>query len=157
MDINVEGVMHDIKHVARIMIHKRKGCIISTASIGGIMGGGSYFYTASKHVVVGLTKKSVAELGRSGIQVNCISPATIATNLVLNSMGMTPSPEAKAKVEAVIEGASPLREANLKEEDIVEATLYLASKDSKYVSGHNLIVDGGLTVVLDETAVFVKY
>lgn len=158
MNINAKGVMHGIKHAARVMIPNRKGCIISTASVAGIVGGiGTYSYTASKHAVVGLTKNGAAELGKSGIRVNCISPAAIATDLALNYMAMTPSPEAKAKVEAVLQGAGPLREATLKVEDIAQAALYLASEDSKYVSGHNLAVDGGLTVVIDETAVFGKY
>ncbi|GLJ33733.1 hypothetical protein SUGI_0678200 [Cryptomeria japonica] len=62
-----------------------------------------------------------------------------------------------AKLEAAIEMVAPLREASLKAEDIANAALYLAIEDSKYVSVHNMVVDGGITVVLDESAVFGKY
>ncbi|GLJ33446.1 hypothetical protein SUGI_0672940 [Cryptomeria japonica] len=147
MNINVKGVMHGIKHADRVMIPNRKGSIISTASIAGIAGGFTpYAYAASNHAVIGLTKNSAGELGKCGTRVNCISPALIATDLVFSYVRETPSAKAKAQLEA-----------NLKAEDIAEAALYLASEDSKYVSGHNMVVDGGRTVVLDETAVFGKY
>ncbi|GLJ33731.1 hypothetical protein SUGI_0678080 [Cryptomeria japonica] len=104
MNINVKGVMHGIKHAARVMIPNRKGTIISTASIAGILGGVTpYSYNASKHAVIRLTKSGAAELGKCGIRVNCISPAAIATDLLMNLMGTTPSAEAKAELEAVIE------------------------------------------------------
>ncbi|GLJ33430.1 hypothetical protein SUGI_0672720 [Cryptomeria japonica] len=158
MNINVKGVMHGIKHAARVMIPNRKGSIISTASIAGIAGGFTpYSYAASKHAVIGLTKNGAAELGKCGIRVNCISPGAIPTNLVMNFMGVAPSAEAKATVEAAIQLEAPLKQASLKPEDIARAALYLASEDSKYVSGHNMVVDGGITVVLDESAVFGKY
>ncbi|XP_059065427.1 short-chain dehydrogenase reductase 2a-like [Cryptomeria japonica] len=158
MNVNVKGVINGIKHAARVMIPNRKGSIISTASIAGIAGGFTpYAYTASKHAVIGLTKNGAAELGKCGIRVNCISPAAIPTDLVLNYVGVNPSPEAKTKLETAIEVVAPLREANLRPEDIAEAALYLASEDSKYVSGHNMVLDGGRSVVLEETAVFGKY
>ena len=158
MSINVRGVMHGIKHAARVMIPNRKGSIISTASIAGIAGGCTPFaYAASKHAVVGLTKNGAGELGKSGIRVNCISPAAIPTDLVMNFMGTTSSEEEKAKVEAAIHVEAPLKGVSLKAEDIAKAALYLASEDSKYVSGHNMVVDGGITVVLDASAVFGKY
>ncbi|XP_057846604.1 short-chain dehydrogenase reductase 2a-like [Cryptomeria japonica] len=148
MNINVKGVMHGIKHAARVMIPNRKGNIISTASVAGIVGGmATYSYTASKHAVIGLTKNVAAELGRFGIRVNCISPATVATDLVMNYVGVTPSAEVSAQIEAAAQAVVPLKEAVLKAEDIAEAALYLASEDSKYVSGHNIVVDGGIRVV----------
>ncbi|GLJ33433.1 hypothetical protein SUGI_0672750 [Cryptomeria japonica] len=150
MDTNIKGVMHGIKHAARVMIPNRKGSIISTSSVGGILGGATpYFYTASKHAIIGLTKNSAAELGKCGIRVNCISPSLVATDRLIQHLGMTPSAEAKALIEAAVQVLAPLKEASLEAEDIAGAALYLASEDSKYVSGHNMVVDGGMSVVLD--------
>ncbi|KAL0344412.1 UNVERIFIED_CONTAM: Short-chain dehydrogenase reductase 2a [Sesamum radiatum] len=76
MRVNVRGTALGMKHAARAMIGARTaGCIISTASVAGVMGGlGPHSYTASKHAIVGLTKNAACELGRYGIRVNCISP-----------------------------------------------------------------------------------
>ncbi|GLJ33440.1 hypothetical protein SUGI_0672860 [Cryptomeria japonica] len=150
--------MHGIKHAGCVMIPKRKGSIISTASISAIVGGLTpYSYTASKHAIIGLSKNGAAELEKYVIGVNCISPALVVTDMRLNYVGMAPSAEAKAKVEPTAQGVAPLKEASLQAEDIAQAALYLASEDSKYVSGHNMVIDGGVTVVRDENAVFGKY
>ncbi|XP_057846567.1 short-chain dehydrogenase reductase 2a-like [Cryptomeria japonica] len=143
MNVNVKGVMHGIKHAARVMIPRRKGCIISTASISGVVGGTtSYGYTASKHAVIGLTKNGAAELGKYGIRVNCVSPYLVATGLIMNY-----SAKGKNEMETWGSSLANLKGTILKAEDIAEAALYLASDESKYVSGHNLVVDGGFTVV----------
>ena len=143
MNVNVKGVMHGIKHAARVMIPNRKGCIISTASIAGIVGGTTtYAYTASKHAIIGLTKNGAAELGKYGIRVNCVSPSLVATGLIMDFVG-----KGKDEVEAWGCGVGNLKGVILKAEDIAEADLYLASDESKYVSGHNLVVDGGFSVV----------
>ncbi|GLJ33431.1 hypothetical protein SUGI_0672730 [Cryptomeria japonica] len=151
MNVNVKGVMHGIKHAARVMIPQKRGSIISTSSVLGILGGHNFSYTASKHAVVGLTKNGAAELGKYGIRVNCISPFGIATEMAMSVLQREVSEEEKNKVKASIEalfrGIANLKEATLKAEDIAEAALYLASEDSKYVSGHNLVVDGGVTIV----------
>jgi len=152
MRVNVRGAMLGIKHAARVMIPRKKGCIISTASIAGIIAGAApYAYTASKHAILGLTKNGAAELGKYGIRVNAVSPSGVATALTVNYLkqgnASAVSEEDKAAVEAVANGVANLQGTTLKVEDIAEAGLYLASDAAKYVSGHNLVVDGGISVV----------
>ncbi|KAG8644777.1 secoisolariciresinol dehydrogenase [Manihot esculenta] len=140
VSVNLVGVFLGTKHAARVMIPNRRGSIITTASVCSVIGGvAPHAYTSSKHGVLGLMRNTAVELGQYGIRVNCVSPYLVATPLAKDFL--------KLDEDGVHRVYSNLKEAVLKPEDVAQAALYLAGDESKYVSGHNLVVDGGFTVV----------
>eukprot|EP01018_Ginkgo_biloba_P027756 Gb_00715 [translate_table: standard] len=148
MRVNVKGVMLGIKHAARVMIPRNKGCILCTTSVAALLGGlAPYSYTASKHAIIGFTKNAAAELGKYGIRVNAVSPFGLPTALSLHHFNFKNGAAELAKHGIFLSGIGNLKGPILKAQDIAEAGLYLASDEAKYVSGHNLVVDGGFTVV----------
>ncbi|PQQ15126.1 secoisolariciresinol dehydrogenase-like [Prunus yedoensis var. nudiflora] len=138
--VNLVGAFLGIKHAARVMIPAGKGSIFNTASVCSTIGGvAPHAYTSSKHGLVGLVRNTAVELGQHGIRVNCVSPYIVATPLARELFKLD---------DDKLHGAySNLKGGVLKAEDIAEAALYLGSDESKYVSGHNLLVDGGFTIL----------
>ncbi|GAB4837683.1 hypothetical protein Ancab_002535 [Ancistrocladus abbreviatus] len=98
----------------------------------------SHAYTSSKHGIIGLTKNATVELGRYGIQVNCVSTYFIQTQAGKEFFKMEDT-EANSIY-------SNLKDRHLELQDVADALLYLASDESKYESRQNLLVDGGFTI-----------
>jgi NAD(P)-dependent dehydrogenase (short-subunit alcohol dehydrogenase family) len=134
----VRGVFLGIKHGARAM--KRQGTggsIINTASVAGLSGGsGPLCYSAAKAAVVNLTRAAATELAPERIRVNAICPGGILTPLVHRGNAEAVKPRLAA--------LQPWPEAG-EGEHIAGAALFLASDDSRFVTGEPLVVDGGLT------------
>ncbi|KAL5216674.1 hypothetical protein ABZP36_008075 [Zizania latifolia] len=148
--VNLVGPFLGTKHAARVMVPARGGCIIGTASLASaVAGAASHGYTCAKRALVGLTENAAAELGRHGIRVNCVSPAAAATPLAMGYVGL----EGEA-FEAAVEAVANLKGVGLRVEDIAAAVLFLASDDARYISGHNLLIDGGFSVVNPSFGIF---
>ncbi|PIA25998.1 hypothetical protein AQUCO_10200047v1 [Aquilegia coerulea] len=144
MAVNVRGVAVTMKYSARAMVEKKiRGSIICTASVSAcIASDGPHGYTTSKHALIGLVRSVCSELGTYGIRVNSISPFGIATPLACAVSNRAPS-----TIEDHFSAVSNLKGIVLKTQHIAEAALFLASDESAFVSGQNLVVDGGFSVV----------
>ncbi len=141
--VDLRSVFLGMKHAARVMVPREQGSIISTSSTAGVLGGlGPHAYTAAKHAVIGLTKSVASELGTHHIRVNAISPGNTVT--AMTSAVITGNPDDTEAATRQIEAGSPLGIAGVPD-DIANAALYLASDESRYVSGHTLVVDAGQT------------
>eukprot|EP00262_Sarcandra_glabra_P016540 TRINITY_DN5433_c0_g1_i1.p1 TRINITY_DN5433_c0_g1~~TRINITY_DN5433_c0_g1_i1.p1 ORF type:complete len:292 (-),score=29.50 TRINITY_DN5433_c0_g1_i1:139-969(-) len=148
--VNVMGAFLGTKHAARVMIPARSGCIITTASVSSVIAGiGTHGYTCSKHALLGLMKNTANELGQFGIRVNCVSPYLVATPFPRSFFNMEDE-----EIEKIMSGYANLKGVILKKEDVARAALYLGSADGRYVSGHNLVIDGGFSIVNPSLGMF---
>ncbi|CAI9097652.1 OLC1v1027563C1 [Oldenlandia corymbosa var. corymbosa] len=144
LSVNVVGSFLGAKHAARVMIPRRNGCILFTASACvNLAGFSSHAYSITKHGIAGLAKNLSAELGQYGIRVNSVSPFAVATPIC----GGNSTQEEIERSNAFVNGVANLKGKTLTPEDVAQAALYLASDEAGYVSGLNLVVDGGFTVV----------
>lgn len=137
INTNLKGVFLCTKAVTRQMMKQRNGRIINISSIVGVSGNpGQANYVAAKAGVIGLTKTTAKELASRGITVNAVAPGFITTDMTDKL-----SEEVKAEMLKQI----PL--ARLGDPgDIAKVVVFLASEDSRYMTGQTLHVDGGMVM-----------
>jgi len=143
----VRSVMLGMKHAAPVMIRQRSGSIINNGSVAAVRAGlsSSMTYSAAKAAVVHLSTCVAMQLGEQNVRVNCISPGGIATGIFGKAFGL-PAEAAEKTAEAMKAGLAklqPIPRAGLTD-DIANAAVFLASDQSSFINGHNLVVDGGL-------------
>jgi 3-oxoacyl-[acyl-carrier protein] reductase len=135
MDINMKSVFNMTKAVLRPMLKQRKGSIINMSSVVGVKGNaGQANYSASKAAINGFTKSTALELGSRNIRCNSIAPGFIETEMT-EALGEEQVQEWRNTI--------PLKRGGTTE-DIANATLFLASDMSAYVTGQVLHVCGGM-------------
>ena len=140
-DINVLGVLLSMKHQIPALLNGGKGAIVNNASIAGRIGmPGAGVYIASKHAVIGLTKTAAMEVAKQGVRVNSVSPAAIETAMFDRFTGNR-NPDTVKYMESV----HPIGRVG-RADEVAAAVLFLLSDESSFITGHDLLVDGGFTV-----------
>jgi NAD(P)-dependent dehydrogenase (short-subunit alcohol dehydrogenase family) len=144
--VHVRGALAHIKHVASAMRAQRSGSIINVGSVAGHRAGysGSVIYAIAKAAVIHMTRCAAMELGEDGVRVNSISPGGIATGIFAKSLGMDMA-QAEATVEKVkgaLAGLQAIPRAGMTD-DIAAAAVFLASDESSFINGEDIVVDGG--------------
>ncbi|WP_126426299.1 SDR family NAD(P)-dependent oxidoreductase [Brevibacillus marinus] len=132
--VNMTGTFLGMKHCAPLLRKSGRGSIINKSSIAGVTGYFAAPYTASKWAVRGMSKAAAMEFSNWGIRVNSVHPGFVWTPLTIDAQEMV---NAFNKV-------NPLERAGLPEE-IAHAVVFLASDESSYMTGAELVIDGGLT------------
>lgn len=140
-DINVLGVMLSMKHEIRAMMRAGGGSIVNTSSVAGSIGmANTSIYIASKHAVNGLTKSAALEVAKNNIRINTVSPAAIDTDMMDRFTGGRSS-----EMLNYLTNLHPIGRVG-KPDEIANPVLFLFSDAASFMTGHDLKVDGGLTV-----------
>lgn len=154
LDINLLGVMRTLRAVTPHMIERGDGSMIVIASVNGREGGVNYaHYVSSKHAALGLMKSVALELGQYNIRCNAVLPGVVNTAILdwqggWDLMAGGPGLGTRDSLQNGGKAYALLKDVGmLPPEAISEAVLYLASDESRWVSGQELVVDGGHTAI----------
>lgn len=140
MTTNVRSVFL-VSRAALPHLRERGGVIVNTASISGLVGEPELIaYNTSKAAIINLTRQLAADFSPQGVRVNCVCPGWIRTGF--NDPIFEGWPE--EEIQELVERQVPLKRQGTAE-DVAGAVAFLCSDDASYITGHALVVDGGLT------------
>lgn len=143
--VNTRAVFSGTRHALPIMTAQGGGSIINTASVAGLIAfPGLSAYCASKAAVIGLTRSTAAEYGRSGVRCNAICPGVVKTTM-LTALEANHPEVLKALLDTT-ETTTPLGRLGMPME-IASAAVFLASDESTFLTGAAIPIDGGYTAV----------
>ena len=135
INTNLTGIFNITKPVSKMMLKQKSGSIINISSVSGLMGNaGQVNYSSSKSALLGFTKSLAKELAPRGINVNCICPGFIESDMT-NELTSDQRDQALSQI--------PLGNFGY-DTDIAKLTLFLSSDNAKYITGQSISVDGGM-------------
>jgi len=144
MAVNVKGVFLGLRHVLPVMLKQRRGAVVNTASVAGLVASpGMPAYVASKHAVIGLTKTAAGEVARSGVRVNAVCPGPIDTRMI-HALETMLNPTDPASVGTRYQSNIPLGRYGTAEE-IANLVQFLCSDLATNITGAHYVADGGRT------------
>lgn len=142
MNIDVKGAWLCCKYAIPSIIKRGGGSIVNIASVHARVTTRGYFpYAAAKAALVGMTRSLALDYGSQNIRVNAICPGWVRTDLVQSWFDMQPDPQA---AEARVLSVQPLGRIGTPEE-IANLVAFIASDEASYITGAELVIDGGLT------------
>ncbi len=140
--VNMRGVFLGCRAAIRAMRGTGGGSIVNVGSILSLTADPFLTsYTATKHGVLGLTRALAVDYAADGIRANCVLPGDMETPMILEYFAASDDP---AATRAEMEGAYPIKRI-ARPREVAQAVLFLASPESSFVSGAELLVDGALT------------
>ena len=140
--INIKGTMSITREACKVMAAQKHGNIISVASISGKLGCGGAVYTATKGAVVALTRHIALRFAGRGIRANCVCPGTVWTPMTKNQLKDERSPAADEFYD-IVNKHSDLDVGICKDIDIANILLFLASDESRVITGQAIDCDCG--------------
>jgi NAD(P)-dependent dehydrogenase (short-subunit alcohol dehydrogenase family) len=145
--VDLDGVWYCCRAVLPHMLALGKGSIVNIASVHAFQIIPKCFpYPVAKHGLIGLTRALAVDFAKRNIRVNSVSPAYIATQNVIDYWSTFPNPEAEKQRAGKLH---PIGRIGTPEE-VASATLFLASDESSFITGTNLMVDGGRSILFHE-------
>jgi NAD(P)-dependent dehydrogenase (short-subunit alcohol dehydrogenase family) len=144
--VNIKSMFLTCKHVLPVMERQGGGAIVNIASIAGIryLGVPYIAYNTTKGAVIPFTKSVALQYARQNIRCNCILPGLMDTPMVEHSLAGAYAQGDIARMKAIRDAQCPMGRMG-DAWDVAHAALFLASDEAKYITGAELVVDGGLT------------
>ena len=135
INTNLTGIFNITKPVSKMMLKQKSGSIINISSVSGLMGNaGQVNYSSSKSALLGFTKSLAKELAPRGINVNCICPGFIESDMT-DELTSDQRDQALSQIPLGNFGSDT---------DIAKLTIFLSSDNAKYITGQSISVDGGM-------------